>query len=111
MDNTMIRISNELSSEGFTVFSIGPSVISDRASAEAKGRSLPTRHFFIMCAKTHLEGIDFDKFKAQIAAIPGSSGVFDPVDGAEILLDTIARMTTKDNGRVVGMWGTEDRWI
>ena len=43
--------------------------------------------------------------------MPGTSGMFTPDEGVSIMLDVIGKMTEKDSGRVVGMWGTEDKWF
>ncbi|CAD6564090.1 MAG: hypothetical protein CYPHOPRED_001957 [Cyphobasidiales sp. Tagirdzhanova-0007] len=92
LDIALIRLSNELQPEGFTVVSISPGVVWDRAGAEEIG-------------------LDFDQLKARITAIPGSSGVLTPDEGAKIMLGVMDKMTEKDSGRVVGMWGTEDKCL
>ncbi len=55
-------------------------------------------------------GQDWDQLKARIASIPGCEGMFSPGDAAKMLLDTMGRMMVEDNGRVVGMGGSEDKW-
>ena len=88
----MIRIANLLKPEHFTVFSIAPSVVGTREQFESMG-------------------VDYDAFVKQIQSAPGSSGVKSPEEGATILLDSIHRMRPEDSGRVVGMWGSEDKWM
>ncbi|CAD6578946.1 MAG: hypothetical protein TREMPRED_002315, partial [Tremellales sp. Tagirdzhanova-0007] len=86
-------LSNELRPEGFTVVSISPSLLCDRAMAEEKGA-------------------DYDQIKARFDAMPGSSGVFTPDEGVSIMLDVMGKMTEKDSGRVVAEEYREDpgRW-
>ncbi|CAD6588984.1 MAG: hypothetical protein CYPHOPRED_004605, partial [Cyphobasidiales sp. Tagirdzhanova-0007] len=85
LDIALIRLSNELHSEGFTVVSISPAVVFDRTGAEEKG-------------------LDFDQLKATFSAIPGSSGICTPDEGAKVMLGVMDKMTERDTGRVVGMW-------
>ena len=53
LDIALIRLSNELHSEGFTVVSISPAVVFDRTGAEEKGSS--TRLFLICVCSAHLD--------------------------------------------------------
>lgn len=55
--------------------------------------------------------MDYDATHAWLARTPGFSGILSLEDGVKVLLDTIQRMGPGDSGKVVGMWGSDDKWV
>jgi len=92
LDIALLKLHNQLTPEGFTFLSIAPSCVHTPESFQANG-------------------LDFDTMKGVIGSMPGSSGIFHPDDGARIILDTMDKFGPDQSGAVVGMWGTEDKWI